>query len=300
MNDKISALKAKLQAGVTPAMATPLQTDGYTVNTAVIPALADFLIAAGSKGLFVGGTTGEGILLSQSERQRLHEESLIAANGRVPVILHVGANQLQTAVALARHAASLRPEAIVAVTPYFYGVDDDGLAAYFHAIAEAAPDIPLLLYDIPQLATNGISPDLLSRLRRDLPSLAGLKSSRPDAQMVRRLLDAAGDLMLFAGNEAIALGLLALGATGLISGLSTAVPEPFVALTQAVADGDLASARQQQQLINQLGACLPAARIGAIKQILSARGIDVGPAVPPRPMPTTAVWPKMAALLQTE
>lgn len=299
---KIASLKLKLANGVTPALATPLQTDGYTVNTAVVPQLADFLIQAGVKGLFFGGTTGEGVLLTVEDRMRLHEAAVVAANGRVPVIVHVGTNRLDTAVTLTRHAADIQADGIAAVTPYFYGMDDDGLAAYYHKLAEAAPEMPLLLYDIPQMATNAISPELLARLAHSLPSLAGIKTSRGDAQIIRRLLAAATErLMVLVGNEAIALGSLAMGADGLISGLSTAVPEPFVALTHAFAIGNLAEARRQHQIINRLLPCLPAgARIGGIKQILIERGINVGTAVPPRPMPDKPLWPMMEALLNAE
>lgn len=299
MKTTIETFKSKLANGVSPAMATPLEADGYTVNTAVIPQLVDLLLAAGVKGLFVGGTTGEGILLTATERQRLHAAAVTAVDGRVPVLLHVGANRLDETLALARHAAAIGADAIAAVTPFFYGVHDLALVTYYQAISVAVPEMPLLLYDIPHLAINGITPEALPRLHEAVPSLVGMKTSRPDVQMVRRLLDAAPDpFLVLAGNESAALGLLALGADGLISGLSTAVPEPFVALTRAYGDGDLATARQQQQLINELLPHLPAgARIGAIKQILTERGIEAGTAVPPRPMPKEPIWAKMKLVL---
>ena len=295
----IADLKTHLTNGVTPAMATPIAEDGYTVNTTVLPQLVDFLIDAGVVGLFVGGTTGEGIVLSVDERRRLHEETMTAVNGRCPVLLHVGANQTQTAVALAKHAVSLQADGIVAITPTFYGVDEDGLFDYFATIATAAPDTPLLAYDIPHMAVNGISPALLARLGAELPTMAGVKTSRHDMQVIRRLIDAAPDhLMVLAGNEAIALGSLALGAHGLISGLSTAVPEPFVALTHAFGVGDITGAQALQRQINALLALMPAGRrIGGIKQILAERGIPVGTAVAPRNMPTEPIWSKMEALL---
>lgn len=299
VNERIGKLKRALRHGVTPAMATPLAADGVRVNTAVLPTLVDFLVGKGVKGLFVGGTTGEGILLDAAERMRLHEAALTAAAGRVPVLLHVGANRMDTAVTLTQHAAQIGADAIVAITPTFYGMDDDSLADYFHAVAAAAPETPLLLYDIPHMAINGVSPALLARLGRELPTLAGVKSSRPDAQMVRQLIAAAPErALVLAGNERIALGLLAMGADGLISGLSTAVPEPFVALTRAVGQGKLAAARQAHQTINRLLdqiAGLP--RIGAIKRILAERGVPVGAAVPPRPMPEESIWPRLEPLL---
>lgn len=299
MKEKIAVLKEKLQGGVCPAMATPLEPGSMTVNTAVIPSLIHFLQAAGVKGVFVGGTTGEGILLSEVERMRLHETAVTAVNGRLPVLLHTGTNQLASSIALSQHAAAIGADAIAVVTPYFYSMSDDALADYYRAVAASVPELPLLLYDIPQLALNGISPELLRRLARELPSLAGMKSSRTDVQFVRQLLDAApNNLIMLAGNETAALGLLALGADGLISGLSTAVPEPYVALTHLFFQGMMAEAQQQQRIINQILAQLPKkARIGAIKQILTARGIEIGTAVPPRPMPDFDVWAKIRPLL---
>lgn len=300
MNNKIAELKAKLAFGVSPAMATPLKDEGYQVNTAVLPALVNFLISQGVSGLFVGGTTGEGILLGEDERKILHSMTMTAVNGRVPVLLHIGANQTKTAVSLARHAEQISADAIIAITPTFYGMDDDSLIDYFSAVAEAAPQTPLFLYDIPHMAINGVSPALLGRLAESLPTLAGVKTSRPDAQIVRQLIDtAAENLIILAGNERIALGLMSLGAHGLISGLSTAVPEPFVALTAAVGAGDLTAARMQQQIINQLLNLVPSQRrIGAIKSILIDRGVPVGPPVPPRAFPPNSIWPTMEPLLK--
>lgn len=270
------------------------------MNTAVVPLLVDFLLDKGAKGLFVGGTTGEGIMLETSERKRLHEAAVSAVNGRVPVLLHVGALRIDTAVDLARHAATLEVDAIAAVTPYFYGIIDDGLVAYYQAIAEAVPDMPLFGYDIPQMAVNGIGPDLAFRLCELIPSMAGLKTSNPSIQAVRGIVDAVPeDRIVLAGNESAALGALSLGVDGLISGLSTAVPEPFVALTQAFASGDAEEALRQQRLINRLLAQIPAGRrLAAIKSILVARGVPVGTVVPTLPQTDAEIWPAMRAVLE--
>lgn len=300
MKEKIDQLRVRLRGGVAPAMATPLLADGMTVNTAVIPDLVNFLLEAGVAGLFVGGTTGEGILLNETARMQLHEAAVLAVNGRVPLLLHTGTNQLANTIALSAHAAEIGADGIAIVTPYFYKMHDEALADYYQNVATAVPEIPLLLYDIPQLAINGISPTLLASLGQKIPSLAGIKCSRPDVRMVRQLLAALPEQYIFlAGNEAAALAILALGADGLISGLSTAVPEPFVALTKAFFAGDILQAQQQQSLVNQLLTQLPAgARIGAIKQILTARGIPMGTAVPPRPAPNEELWQQIRPLLE--
>ncbi len=296
--EAIQLLAKRLAYGVTPALATPLEANGTHVNAAVVPALIAFLLERGVSGFFVGGTTGEGVLLSHKQRKSLHEAVVEVVDGRVPVLLHVGANTTAEALNLAQHGRDVGADALVVMTPYFINMDDNALFDYFQTVAAVAPQSPFLVYDIPQLAINGISPALLQRLAAELPNFAGIKCSRPDMQMIRQQLAVLPERLIYlVGNERIALGALALGATGLISGLSTAVPEPFVQMTTAFAAGNLAEAQLAHRRLNQMLDALPTARIGAIKSILNERGIAVGTAVPPRPMPTQPVWPALQALL---
>lgn len=299
MQEKIENLKKKLANGVSPAMATPLLNESGLVNTGVVPQLVDFLIAKGVKGLFVGGSTGEGILLSTKERKKLLESALTAVNGRVPVLAHIGAMRNEITLDLAKHAALAGVDAVGAVTPIFYGMHDLAIKDFYAEIATAVPDTPLFGYDIPHMAVNGISPNLAARLCTDIPSFAGLKTSNQDLQKVRRLIEALPEeRIILVGSEGIALGSLAMGADGMISGLSTAIPEPFVTLTRAFANGDLGEAREQQRLVNCLLAEMPAgARIGGIKSILAERGVPVGPPVAPLPLPDQEIWPIMQSLL---
>ena len=299
MKEKITALQNKLKYGVSPALATPVMEDGYTVNTDCVTQLVAFLESKGSKGLFVGGSTGEGILLTTAERKRLNETAVQAAT--VPVMLHIGANRLDTAVELAEHASIIGADAIAAVTPYYYGFHDEGLIHYYHSISRAAPELPLLLYDIPHMAVNGISPNFIKAVQEKVPTIAGIKTSRGDMIDINALFRAGTQpFITFAGKEPLALGALSYGFDGLVSGLSTAVPEPFVAITAAFGNGDLEAARAHQNTINQLLTCIPTGyRIGAIKQILAERGYAVGTAVPPRPMPNQPIWPQMEQILNS-
>lgn len=297
--NEVRALKEAFRNGVVPAMATPLIAGTYEVNLPVVGPLVEFLLAAGVAGVFAGGTTGEGINLDPAQRRRLHQETVAVTAGRVPVLVHVGAQRTATAVDLARHAAEIGADAIVAVPPVFYGMNDDALARYFHAIAAAAPDLPLFMYDIPQFAVNGISPALLVRMSDELPMMAGVKTSHTDLHSVRRLIDARPEgRIVLVGNEAMVLATMALGGDGMISGLGTAVPEVIVGLLNAYGDGRMAEAQQWQQTLTKLLALLPAGkRIGGIKRILDERGIQVGPPVPELPAADEEIWSKMAPLI---
>ncbi len=117
-------------------------------------------------------------------------------------------------------------------------------------------------------------------------------------QVVRQLIDALPrDRILLAGNESAALGSLALGADGLISGLSTAIPEPFVAMTRAFAAGNIDDAREWQRCVNRLLGVLGGLRIGGIKAILQQRGVPVGPPVPTLDAADEPIWPRAAEIL---
>jgi dihydrodipicolinate synthase/N-acetylneuraminate lyase len=285
--EQITTLRARIKGGVLPAMATPIGEDGTRINAPVIDTLVDFLLNAGVKGLFVGGSTGEGILLNLDQRKILHERALVAARGRAPVLVHVGANTTADSLDLAKHASDIGVQGIVAVTPFFYAVHDQAILSHFQAIASAAPDLPFFGYDIPHMAVNGISPTLLAEMMAQIPNFAGIKTSNSNAQVIRKLIDTtAGKKIVLVGNERIALGSLALGADGLISGLATAVPEPFVGMVEAFFANRLDEARDFQVKINKMLDLLPCgARIGALKSILNERGIEVGPPLPPRPVP---------------
>ena len=301
MNEKIAQLKAHFNHGVAPALATPLEADGMTVNTAVTNQLVHFLADRGTTGVLIGGTTGEGIMLSLPERIRLHEAGLKACqevSRPYKSVVQVGTNNIQDTLTLTQHAIQHQADILLVLCPYFLGMNDNDLFAYFSTIAQAAGDNPFMVYDIPHLAINGISPALLQRLGT-LPNFAGIKCSRGDGQIIRQLIDALPEGLLFlAGNEKIALGSLTMGAHGMISGLSTAIPEPFVALCQAVGDGDLTAARQAHIQINTVLTMYDGARrIGSIKQILQERGVPVGTPIPPRAPVTRPIWGPMADYL---
>lgn len=293
------SLLEQVRFKVLPALATPLLPNGYHVDVEAIAPLVEFLLARGVGGLFVGGTTGEGMLLSAAERKKLHEEAVEAVAGRVPVIVHVGTDTTRHSFDLAVHAEAIDADAIAVITPTYYPLDDDTLFDYFATIAAAAPDTPMLVYDIPHMAINGISPQLLTRLSA-IPTFAGMKCSRHDAQIIRQLMHTMpSDKVFLVGNERILLGTMAMGAHGAISGLSTAFPEPFVAMLSAIEQGNWDEARNWHRLISKiLDALAHANRIGTVKAILNARGVAMGTPVPPRPVVAPSIWQTVVDCLE--
>ena len=296
-NDIIN-LRDRVSFGISPALATPLS--GYEVKTDVAAGLATWLIEKGSKGLFIGGTTGEGITLDHEQRKRLHAAAIAACNQAGGVSMaHAGTNNLRDTLDLATHAAEHGAHIVAVLPGFFYGLADDAIFDYISAVAQAIPDTGVMFYDIPHLDVNGASPGLVRRMCAEIPNFVGLKSSRKDALVVRSLIEALDDVrFILTGNEQMASGLQTLGAAGMITGLGTAIPEPFVAIGAATKRGDLAAAQKAQSQVNRiLQLTPPGKRVAFLKKLVTERGFDAGDPLPPRPSTDQTFWAQAQAIL---
>src|SRR5215207_6027770 len=130
--------------GCWPALVTPFAKD-HRVNYPVLCDLVDYLIDKRVDGLFVGGTTGEGIFLPVSERKRLIEAVVEQAGSRIPIIAHVGAVSAWDAVDLAQHASGCGAAGISSILPPLY-LNWPSIRRYFELLSEAVPELPLLVY----------------------------------------------------------------------------------------------------------------------------------------------------------
>ena len=282
-------LAAPGASGLLSAIVTPLGGDGR-LDTAALGPYLSWLAARGVDGVFVGGTTGEGPLLSNPERRQLLEAAVALARPLgLRVVAHVGAVTTRAACRLARHAAASGADAVAAVTPWFYGLDATALADHFAQVAEASAAVPFYLYNIPQAAQNHVTPELVAEVARRAPNLAGLKDSAGERARLAALVAAGraarpGGFTVFCGGDAIALDALEAGADGIVSGNASAVPEPFADLLRAFRAGDVARARQAQARIDVAREALRnGADIGLYKAVLAARGVAVGQPRPPLP-----------------
>lgn len=265
--------------GVFPAIATPMSPSGEEVDLDAIPRLCDFLIGKGVHGLFALGSTGEGVLLSLEERRSVAERVVASAGGRVPVIVNVGALTTRDSLALARHAAAIGADALALVSPFYYRLTTDQQFAHYAAVLEAAGELPVFLYNIPQATGNTISLDILQRLWDRFPNLAGIKDSSGNVPALQELLFSAPErLRVFVGEDLVDLVGLLLGAHGIVSSISGVFPEPYVALYEAVQRGELELGKAAQKAINELVKCLTAApHVAMCKEALALRGVPVGP-----------------------
>lgn len=285
-------------SGIWPALVTPSNTDG-TVNLDSLHTLIDYLIGKGVHGFYVGGTTGEGVFTSFAERQKLVESSLRHINGRVPVIVHVGAVAAGDAAAFARHACDHGAVAISSIIPPLYE-SPESIGRYYRDIAAATPSLPLLVYLLnPRL--DGVA---LMRSIMDIPNLGGAKYTGPNMYEMRNIIDlGAGKWTMFSGMDEQATFGLMTGANGLIGSTLNFMPGAYLGIYRAVQEGRFADAHALQLRANRVtSAMIGVGFSGALKAVLTdIVGVEMGsPRLPGLPLSAEKRIKLRDALAQTD
>jgi N-acetylneuraminate lyase len=268
----------KLLKGILPATVTPLDKDGRFAP-AVFERLLERLYGAGVHGVYVCGTTGEGMLLPPGQRQRIVETAVASTPRGRHVVVHVGAASVEDALALSSHAAKAGAHAISSLPPLSGQFGFPEVFRYYEALARAG-DLPLLVYYFPDLSPAISSAEQLESLC-SLPNVFGVKFT--DFDLYRMSLLTRPDRSLFNGrDEVLAAGLL-MGADGGIGTFFNLVPELFVQIDSAAVGGRWEEARVAQQRVNALiRITLQFPLFPAVKQILAWTGLDCGTCLPPR------------------
>jgi 4-hydroxy-tetrahydrodipicolinate synthase len=226
---------------VLTAMVTPFDAEG-ALDLDAAAHLARWLADHGSDGLVVAGTTGEGSTLTDDEKLDLWRA--VAQAVTIPVIANTGSNDTAHSVHLTAQAASLGVAGVLAVTPYYNRPSQAGLEAHFRAVAEAT-ELPVMLYDIPVRSGRKISHEVLVRLAREVPNVAGVKDAAADVAATARLIAAVPDRFeVYSGNDDYTLALVALGAVGIVGVATHWVGLEMAELIAATTKGDLAHARE--------------------------------------------------------
>jgi N-acetylneuraminate lyase len=271
--------------GIFPALLTPLD-GGTTVNHAALRKLTEFHIQSGAHGFFVCGGSGEGLLLSPEERQSVLETVMDAVGGRAKVIAHIGTLDTGTAQRLASHAAGLGVDAVAAVPPVYFRVDEDALYQHYQMIADAAQGTPVYLYNIPSATGVEITARIMSRLIT-IPSVRGIKYSSYNLFDLRNIIELApGELTVLSGFDEVCVAALAMGAHGAIGSTYNVMPATFAVIFREMLAGNLAAAQEWQFRANRvIKALVTVPLIAGLKAILTTWGYDCGePRRPQRPL----------------
>lgn len=253
--------------GALAAAVTPLRDGGGQLDEEAFGPLAEFLAGGGLDGILAMGTTGEGILLSVPERNRVADLFLEACAGRLDVAVHCGAQTTADTVALAEHAAAAGATAVAVIGPPYFQLDDEALLAHLRAAAEACAPTPFYVYEFARVSGYAVPVRVVERLRDAAPNLAGMKvSDAPFERLEPYLIEG---LDVFVGAESLIGAGMRRGARGSVSALATAFPELVAA---AVREPGADRSARLGELRDGLEA-FP--RHAALKRVLALRGVPV-------------------------
>ena len=228
--------------GCGTALVTPFHQDG-SLDEAALRNLVAWQIESGIDFLIPCGTTGETPTLIHDEWLRVIEITVEVAEGRVPIVAGATSNSTHDAVEKAKEVAA-RPgvDVILTASPYYNKPTQEGQYRHFKAIAEAAGK-PILLYNVPGRTGANIEPGTLARLA-EVPNILGVKEASGNITQIAEVLNAVPEhFLVFSGDDAITLPVVALGGVGIISVASNEIPAEMAAMTRAALNNDWATAR---------------------------------------------------------
>jgi 4-hydroxy-tetrahydrodipicolinate synthase len=265
------------------AISTPFAADGSVALDAFAEHVA-WLADAGLDGVFVAGTTGEGVLLESDEIVALTERARMSAPPTLRVVAQVGRPSTRATAALAKRAIDAGADALAAYVPWFYPATDADVRTHFEGVLEAAGETPAFLYNIPRRTVNDLSAELAGELAA--AGFAGMKDSTADLGRHELYLDATSgrDFELYVGAEPLVLRACRSGAAGAITGLAGARPELFARLREALVAGDEPAAEAAQEEIAAAKSEVEASgsTVAAVKARVAAQ-LAGYPAAPRRP-----------------
>ncbi len=225
-------------SGAYTALVTPFNRDG-SVDFEKFSALIDRQAEAGIDGIVPCGTTGESPTLTHTEHNHVIAAAVEAAAGRMQVIAGSGSNATAEAVALTRHAKDAGADATLQVTPYYNKPNQEGLYRHFSEVA--AVGLPVVLYNVPGRSSREIAIDTVVRLAT-VPNIVCIKEAGGSVDRVSAILNQC-DTCVLSGDDALALPMMAVGASGVISVASNLIPATVVALTRLAMAGEWEEAR---------------------------------------------------------
>jgi 4-hydroxy-tetrahydrodipicolinate synthase len=229
--------------GCATALVTPFGADGG-VDVERMRALVARQVEGGVRILVPCGTTGESVTMSNDEREAVISATVEAAKGRARVIAGTGSNNTAHAVEHSVRAAELGADAVLVVAPYYNKPTQEGLYRHFRAVAEAIPETPVVLYNVPGRTSSNISAETTLRLARDCANVVAVKEASGNlAQIMEILRGRPEGFLVLSGDDALTFAMLALGADGLVSVASNEAPGPLSQLVDAALAGRWDEAR---------------------------------------------------------
>lgn len=269
--------EANLFGRLVTAIVTPFDEHGR-VDFKTFAELVDFQFENGADSLVVCGTTGESPCLPIHDKLALFDEALRAAAGRGKIIANVGDNCTYDSAMFAREAAALGVDGVMCVVPYYNKPSQEGMFRHFAAIAEAVPQTPVVIYNIPGRCVVNMEPQTVVRVARAHPNVRSMKQAAVEPEQDREILaEAPADFEMFSGNDERTLDMMAYGASGVISTTSNVAPAEMAHLVHSFAEGDEGCAHVlNERLMPLMKGLFEAPNPTLVKEALRLIGRPVG------------------------
>jgi dihydrodipicolinate synthase/N-acetylneuraminate lyase len=280
--------EAEFFSGIVVPMVSPFTTDGH-IDVPAVSRLVSRLVAAGVQGIFVLGTTGEGVSMQRYQRSQIVYEAAaaIARQGKkVALYAGISGNCVAESLESAEIWKQAGADAVVAHPPFYFPISDSMLEKYFQELGDRSP-LPLLLYNIPQTTNISIPLETISRLSKH-PNIIGIKDSQRDLPRLSKLIEEHRDsaFRVLAGSISLACACLKIGAHGLVPSTANFAPEIYVGMFNAARAGNWAEADKLQAESDRLSAQYQQGvslgeSIAKLKLLMSQQGICSPHVLPP-------------------
>jgi 4-hydroxy-tetrahydrodipicolinate synthase len=262
------------------AMVTPMNGD-LSVDYARAAELAKRLVAGGSEGLVVCGTTGESPTLAKDEKLRLFETVVRAVGENAAVIGGTGSYNTAETVALTRRAEETGVDAVLLVAPYYNKPPQEGLYRHFRSIAESTT-LPCILYNVPSRTSVNIAAQTTVRLAGDCPNIIGTKECGELTQIAEVITGAPEGFLVWSGDDAATIPMMSVGAYGVVSVVSHVAGPQMKEMIDAFAGGDVAQAAAwHRRLLPLFKGMFAVTNPVLTKAALTLTGFSPGPLRPP-------------------
>ena len=263
-------------AGV--AIVTPMYEDGK-VNYDKLEELLEYQIANSTDAIIICGTTGESATMTHGEHLKTIKFAIDKVNKRVPVIAGTGSNCTETAIMMSKEAASYGADALLIVTPYYNKATQKGLIAHYTAVANAVPETPIIMYNVPSRTGCNLQPATVAALVKNVKNIVGLKAASGDLSQIAKTVSLAGeDLELYSGNDDQIVPMMSLGAKGVISVLSNVAPKETHDIVALYNEGKVKeSCDLQLKALPLIHALFSEVNPIPVKKALNLMGKEVGP-----------------------
>jgi 4-hydroxy-tetrahydrodipicolinate synthase len=258
------------------AMITPFNHEGE-VDYGSAERLADHLINTGTEAIVLCGTTGESPTLTWEEEYELFRVVRQAVGGRAKIIAGTGSNSTREAIVATEKAYKLGLDGTLQVTPYYNKPPQAGLYEHFRAIALSAPELPMILYNIPGRTACKLELETILRLA-EIPNIVGIKEATGDLDLASQIRAKADpDFLIYSGDDSLTLPIMAVGGHGVISVASHLVGAKIQAMMQSFIAGKVEEARAiHLELFPLFKALFSMTNPIPIKAALQMLGLDTG------------------------